>query len=143
MHLGILSLYVVLILFIFVVMSLGWSLGRWFVLTLLNLLQQLLDDFIGKSAFVRILFTLWHPQLNSSMLMNRHTLLWRMDLLCSSNITNSNFLLCGYFLCNSFAAVSSSCTIFPSFPTVSHGFPLSWKGVKNFFNFFIYCFIWV
>ena len=111
-------------------MSLGWSLGRWFVLTLLNLLRRLLDYFIGKSAFVRILLALWHPELNSSMLMNGHNLLWRMNLLYSSNTANANFLLCGCFLCNSFTAVSLSGTISPSFPTVSHGFPLSWNDSK-------------
>ena len=53
-------------------------------------------------------------------------------VMLSPNITNSNFLLQDCFLCNKFAGVSSSCFIFPFFPTVSHGFPLSWNYSKVF-----------
>ena len=53
-------------------------------------------------------------------------------VMLSPNINNSNFLLPGCFLSNSFVGVSSQCIIFPFFPTVSHGFLLSLNGSKVF-----------
>ena len=124
-------------LLIFIVMWFGWSLGRWFVPTWII-------TFVTAATWwfsLKVRICLYTPCTLAppTEYFNANDLLHLamkdgsiLLVMLSPNITNSKFLLRGCFLCSSFVGVSSSCIIFLFFPTVSHGFPLSWNDSKVF-----------
>ena len=122
---------------IFVVMLLGWSLRRWFVPTWIITFVTAASWWFSLKVRVCSYTPRTLAPRTEKFNANDFSHLALKDgsillVMLSPNITNSNFLLRGCFLCNSFARVSSSWNIFPFFPTVSHGFPLSWNDSKVF-----------